>query len=242
MVKMKVNTKNYENVISKVLVDDREKGRIETALGAYAPFNPFKCHLAYGDYIFIGDNGVNVVWEYKTGNDFINSITENEHLHNQVYDMITNEKYTFVIVQSADLIQELEDLYYSTGVRVNLQQINGAIAEYCTVSNVLFAQTEYQAFDLMMRVSGKIILDKPYKYNFTRKTTNSALNYLSAIRGLKNKADDICRTLNLTCKDDLDNLTEEDLIKVDGIGKKKAIMILQQLHGNEYHEEKSTEN
>lgn len=228
---MKIKTKNYENTISNILVDDREQRRIATAMGAYAPFNPLKCHLDYGDYIFVGYNGVRVVWEFKTGQDFIKSITTDEHLHNQVYEMITNEKYTFVIVQSTDLLHDLDELYFSTGISVNLQQINGAIAEYCTVSNVLFVQTEYQAFDLMMRTSGKIIQDKPYKYNFIKKTTNSALNYLSCIKGIDNKAEEICRTLNLTCKKDLDDLDEEKLTQVDGIGKKKAKMILVQIHG-----------
>ena len=236
---MKLNTKKYNEIISNVLIDDREGKRVEIGLGAYAPFNPLKCHLEYGDYIFIGYNGVKVVWEFKTGQDFIKSITENEHLHNQVYEMVTNEKYTFIIVQSTDLLQELEELYYSTGISINMQQINGAVAEYCTVSNILFVQTEYQAFDLMMRTSGKIIENKPYKYNFTKKTTNSALNYLSSIKGLKNKADDICRTLHLTCKDDLDALTLDDLTAVDGIGEKKAKMILVQLHGKDYLEKQT---
>lgn len=228
---MKLKTKRYEDTISNVLIDDREQTRINVALDAYAPFNPLKCHLTYGDYIFIGVNGVKVVWEFKTGQDFINSINQNEHLHNQVYEMITNEKYTFVIVQSADLLQELDELYYSTGISVNMQQINSAIAECCTVSNILFVQTAYQAFDLMMRTSGKVIQDRPFKYNFTKKTTNSALNYLTSIKGVDDKAEEICRKLNLNCKKDLDNLTEEKLTSVNGIGKKKAQMILAQIHG-----------
>lgn len=236
---MKINTKNYENIIESVLIDDRETARIDDAMGAYSPFNPLKCHLDYGDYIFIGYNGIRVTWEFKTGNDFINSIIANEHLHNQVYNMITNEDYTFVIVQSPDLLQELDEYYFSSGISVNLQQVNGAIAEYCTVSNVLQVQTLYQAFDLMMRTSGKLIQQKPYRYNFTKKTTNSALNYLTSIKGLDDKAIDICRTLNLKCKDDLDNLTIEKLTTVKGIGEKSAKKILIELHGKDYLEKQT---
>ena len=178
----KINTEKYEDVIQHVLIDDREQSRKEYAMKQYASFNPLICHLEYGDYIFVGYNGVKVVWEYKTGSDFLSSInSENHHLHNQVFEMITKEDYTFIMVECADLIHELDELYYSSGVSMNLQQIDGAIAEYCTVSTILQAQTQYQAFDLMMRTSGKIILDKPYRWKFGKKSTNWALNILGFI-------------------------------------------------------------
>ena len=228
----KINTEKYEGIISKVLIDNREGKRVEYGLNQYSPFNPITAQLDYGDYIFIGHNGIKVVFEYKTGSDFLNSInSETHHLHNQVYDMIHNEDYTFVIVECVDLMQEVDDLYYSTGITISLQQINGAISEYSTVSTVLMTQTQYQAFDLMMRISGKIIQEKPFLYKYGKKSTNHALNWLSAQRGLNNKAEDICRTLNIKTKKDLDNLTKEQLTSVEGIGSKTADKILQDIHG-----------
>ena len=223
----KINTSKYDEVISKVLIDDREKDRIEYAFQQYSSFNPTKCHLDYGDYIFIGHNGIRVVFEYKTGNDFLNSInSETYHLHNQVYDMITNEDYTFVIVECTDLMHELDVQYYSTGISISLQQINGAISEYCTVSTVLNVQTRYQAFDLMMRIASKIILEKPYRYKYGKKSTNQALNWLSAMKGVDETAENICKTLNVTTLDDLFNLTKEELMTVDLVGEKTATKIL----------------
>ena len=224
----KITTKEYEKVIESVLIDDRENERVEYGLNQYSPFNPQVAHLEIGDYIFKGVNGIEVVFEYKTANDFLTSI-ENNHLHNQVYYMITNFDYTFVIVEAENLYQTLDERYYNTGLNMSISQVNGAIAEFSTNSTVLFCQTQYQAFDLMMRVSGKIMLQKPYKYKYGKKSTNGALNYLSSLRGLDNKAEVICRELNLKTKKDLDNLTVERLCEVKGIGGKTAENIIKQL-------------
>ena len=226
----KVNTTKYQSVIESVLIDDREQNRKDYAMKQYASFNPLICHLEYGDYIFVGYNGVKVVFEYKTGSDFLNSInSETHHLHNQVFEMITNEDYTFIIVECPDMLHELDELYFSTGISISLQQINGAIAEYCTVSTILETQTQYQAFDLMMRVAGKIITEKPYRYKFGKKSTNWALNILGGMKGLEKTAEKIVRELDLHTLEDILNLTKEDLVSVDGIGEKKAEKILKNI-------------
>ena len=226
----KINTDNYKHLISNVLIDDRERGRIEYALKQYSSLNPLKCHLDIGDYIFIGNNGIKVCIEYKEAQDFLNSInSETNRLHNQVYEMITNYDYTFIMVQSRDMMQELDELYYSSGVSMSLPQINGAITEFNTVSTVLFAQTQYQAFDQMMRMAGKVILQKPFSYKYGKKTTNSALNYLKSIKGVDDYAERICRELNLHTHKDLMELSAEKLTSVKGIGKKKAEKIIKQL-------------
>lgn len=223
-----IKTDKYEEIISSVLIDNRENDRIDYALKQYKGFNPLVCQLDVGDYIFVGENGIQVVFEYKTGADFLNSIDGN-HLHNQVYEMITNFDYTFVIIECEDMIHQLDELYYSSGVSMSLQQIDGAISEYCTVSTVLQAQTQYQAFDLMMRIAAKIILEKPFCYKFGRKSTNSALTYLTSIKGLNNKAHAIVKELDLHTLNDLLNLTVADLERVDGIGKVTAEKIINQI-------------
>ena len=226
----KIKTDKYQDLISNVLIDNREKGRVDYALSQYSDLNPVVCQLDVGDYIFVGNNGIKVVWEFKTANDFINSITdENHHLHNQVYEMITNFDYTFVLIQSEDMKAVLDELYYTTGISVSLQQINGAISTFSTVSTVLHAQTQYQAFDLMFRTSAKIIEQKPYAYKYGKKTTNSALNYLGSIKGVDNYAEIICRELDLHTHRDLMNLTAEQLTTVKGIGPVKAEKIIKQL-------------
>ena len=221
----KINTKPYQNIISEVIIDDREVDRIPYALEQYHELNPHKEHLPIGDYIFKSPKDTMVVFEYKTGNDFITSI-ENNHLHNQYYDMVVNYDYPFIIVVAENLKNVIDERYYSTGLDMSLSQINGAIAEYTVNSTVLFAQTQYQAFDLMMRISGKIFINKPLRYKYGKKTKNTALNYLSSIRGIGSKAETICTTLNLKNLTDLMNLTVNDLTQIDGIGKITAENII----------------
>ena len=236
---MDINTKPYEDVINRVFIDDRETKRIEYACEQYSPFNPLVDRLDIGDYIFesVPENprfelsSEYVVFEYKTGQDFLNSI-RNRHLENQVYHMVTNFDYTFVIVECKDLRQELQKLYYSTGIDMSINQVDGAIAEYCTSSTVLFVQTEFQAFDMMMRIAGKIFKHKPIRYKYGKKSSNSALNYLYGMNNIDKKAENIVNTLNITTLDDLMNLTKEDLMTVDLIGEKTAEMILKNISGS----------
>jgi ERCC4-type nuclease len=228
-----INTKNYEDVIAAVLIDAREVDRKDFALSQYAKLNPSVVQLDVGDYVFRGFNGVEVVFEYKKDGDFLSSIIgENHHLHNQTYDMITHFDYTFIIVQCVNLIELINKRYYETGQDISISQVNGAIAEFSTVSTVLFTQTKYQAFDLMVRVAGKIIQGKPFKYAYGKKTENAALNYLSAMKGLDKRAEQICNELNLKTLTDLLNLKKEDLLTIDGVGSKKADLILKNIRGN----------
>ena len=226
----KINTKKYESIITSVEIDDREVNRIAYAKEQYVNLNPRVEHLDIGDYIFHGENGIDVVFELKEEDDFLNSITsETHHLHNQVYEMVSNYDYTFVIVISPDLSQAISQLYYSSGISMSLPQINGAISEYNTVSTVLFTQTRYQAFDLMVRQAGKIIQQKPFCYKFSKKSTNWALNSLMAMKGVDKKAEVIVRTLNLHTIMDVMRLSKEDLLKVDGVGDKLADKILRNI-------------
>ena len=222
-----ITTKNYEHLISQVFVDDRENKRVDYVMEQYAPFNPSKKHLDIGDYIFIGNNGVKVVIEYKTGQDFLNSITsEDNHLHNQTWEMITNFNYSFIMVETMDLKRELDSLYYATGRDISLSQINGAITTFNTVSTVLFAQTQYQAFDMLMRQAGKIIEMKPLRYKYGKKSTNWALNILSGMKGIEKIAENIVNTLDLNTLNDVMCLTKEELLTVPLVGNKTADKIL----------------
>jgi len=227
---MKINTKAYTPVIKSVAIDDRETARKDYAMEQYAPFNPYIEHLDSGDYIFTGKNGVQVAFEYKTGGDFLTSIdNQTNHLHNQVYHMIREFDYTFVVVECEDLKKQLNDLYYSTGLTTTLAEVNGAISELNMVTTVVQTQTKYQAFDFMMREAGKIIMRKPFMYKFGKKTGNPAMNYLSSIHGIEKKAEAICSKLHLRTHRDLMNVTKEDLMTVDLVGDKTAEKILFEL-------------
>lgn len=230
---MTINTKPYEPFIKRVFIDDREQDRINYAKGVYAPFNPFVAHLNVGDYIFESYDKQFAAFEFKTGSDFLTSINNDSyHLHNQVYELMTSFDHRFVIIQCEDMKAELNKLYYSTGIDMSLSQVNGAIAEFNRVCTVVNVQTKYQAFDYMMRQSGKIFQDNEYKWTYGKKTKNVALNYLSAMKGLDKRAEQICNELNLKTLTDLLNLKKEDLLTINGVGSKKAELILKNIRGN----------
>ena len=65
--------------------------------------------------------------------------------------------YTCVMVTTYNLERQVQELYYTRGINVDLSRINGIIAELNTVTTVVLCQTQYQAFDEMMRFAGKII-------------------------------------------------------------------------------------
>lgn len=229
----KINTKNYENIISTIKIDTRENNRIDFAKSQYKNLNPVVEQLPVGDYVFVGYNGVEVVFEYKENDDFISSIVgDNHHLHNQTYEMLLDFDYTFIMVQCGNLLELINERYYKSGQDISISQVNSAIAELSTVSTVLFTQTKYQAFDLMLRVAGKIIEGKPFKYAYGKKTPNPALNYLSAMKGLDKRAETICTKLNLHTLQDLIQLTKDDLLTVEGVGSKKAETILKNIGGD----------
>ena len=219
--------------IKKILIDDREGSRIRYAqLDAYSEENTEVDHLEYGDYIFVGTNGVPVCVEYKTGTDFLASIYSNR-LHNQVAQNIKHFDYNFVMVEAFNLEKIRQKWHYQTGIQLDNHRINGAIAHLNTVSTVLFAQTRCSAFDLMYRQAYKIINNKPFLYKHGKKSTNPILNYLASIKGLNTQADTIVDTLQLENLDDLLNVTVDDLTQVHGIGKTKAEHILKKIRGTD---------
>lgn len=225
---MQIKTDSYKNIINEVIVDDREGKRIDYALKQYDIFNPHKKHLDIGDYIFISPKGIKTVFEYKAGNDFLTSIDDNR-LYNQYYDLVTNFDYAFIIVECEDLQGALNERYYETGLDMCINQVNGSIADLTMNCTVLFAQTQYQAFDLMMRVSGKIFINKPLRYKYGKKTRNSALNYLTSIRGIGSKAEIIVDAYDLHSLNDLMTLTPEMLMEIKGVGKNMTKRIMEAL-------------
>lgn len=224
----KINTQNYEDTIKQVLIDDRETARADYAMQQYKTLNPKVEHLKVGDYIFKGKDK-SVCFEYKTGTDFLSSTIDSNHLHNQVWHMTQEYDYTCVMVTTYNLERQVQELYYTRGINVNLSRINGIIAELNTVTTVVLCQTQYQAFDEMMRFAGKIIQNKPFKYSWGKKSSNTALNYLSSITGLDTKAENIVKKLKLKTHEDLMNVTYKDLITVELVGDKTARAVLEEL-------------
>lgn len=227
-----LNTKKYKNIMKSVVIDDRECSRIPVAEQLYAGLNPVVDRLLFGDYCFMGYNGRSVGFEFKTASDFLASIDGSTHLENQVFSMVNHSGYDFCfVIVAGDVIKTALQREDSINRMVSFNQINGVTSNVLLSCPILYVHDDLMAFDLMMRISGKFIQDQPVKYKYHRKTSNTALNLLSSIHGLNNKANKIVETLGLDTIEDVFNLTFADLVKVEGIGDSTANSILTQIKG-----------
>lgn len=226
---LKLNTKKYEQHINKVFIDDREHARIDFAENLYKNFNPSVVRLRYGDYVFEGDS-IKVGFEFKTADDFLSSIDDSTHLHNQVFEMVNFGGYDFCfVIMSGDVIKTILEREESINRMVTMPQINGVTSSVLMSCPIIYVNNDLQAFDLMMRIAGKFIQNKPVKYKYHRKSYNTALNLLSSIHGLDEKANLIVDGLDLHTIDDVLKLTKEQLTSVDGIGDITAENILAEI-------------
>ena len=218
--------------IVKLYIDDREDSRRQKRVIEENPeYNPQIKHLRFGDYHYITKKNKRVVFEFKTGSDFISSIQDN-HLHNQVYQMKRHYDYTFLMVQCSDWEYMLQSYKRMTGVDVSMKRLAGALAWFNCHTTVIQCKTLSNALYMMKRQSEKLVEDKPLSYKFNRKSENYAENRLNCIHGVSSEiAENIVKTLHLTNEKELIHLTIDDLRKVDGIGIKRAEKILYQLQG-----------
>lgn len=217
--------------IKNVVIDYREGSRVSSAKSFFEDYNVITTTLQHGDFLFQNDtDNMNVLFEYKTGNDFLTSIN-NKHIFNQTVRACQNYKYQFIIVQVHDMKSLIDRFFYQSGVDMSIEQVNGALASLNTISTVLFADTLYDSFDLMYRQATKVFEDKPLTYKFQKKSMNPALNFLHGVHGIDKQVEVIVDKFNLYSLYDLFNLTENDLKTVPNIGEAKAKNIYKAIHG-----------
>lgn len=219
--------------ITKMYLDDRESPkRLRRVCEYNTEYNPQIRHLKYGDYHYITNTGKRVVWEFKTGKDFLTSIQDN-HLHNQVYRMKRHYDFTFIIIQVSDWEYLLQSYKREAGIDISMKRIAGELAFFNCHTTVITVRNLDYALYMMKRQSEKLIDDKALLYKFNRKSPNYAINRLNCIYNVSGDiATNIANTLHLKSEKDLMNLTLDDLMTVDGIGKRKAENIYTALFGD----------
>lgn len=217
----------------KCFIDNREKDRVKSGLSHFGKFNPIIMELPVGDYVF-SNNGITVVFEYKTLSDFIGS-TNDYRVFNQALNQTAKYDYHFVIVVGSenDYKKAKDKLYYSTGMQFTNKQFNGAIASLVEFTSILQVKNESLAFDLMERIANKCTRDKPIIHRFPKSKGSPAYRFLANnVNGIANKtAEKICKELDLLTIIDVLELNVDKLTSVKGIGKKKATNILKQIIG-----------
>ncbi len=216
----------------KVFIDTRETDRIKPALFHFSVKNSVSVEeLDIGDYIFEEDEK-QVVFEYKTMSDFINSVTEGR-VFNQAIDQQSQFLYHFVIIEGTD--EEMQkicsDRYYSTGVSFSKAQFYGAIARLNTFTTVIRAPNRKTAFDIMEVQSKKCFDDKAVAKSFPKSEGNAAFRYLCYCcnRIGSKTAELIVDELSLNNLEDIIALKKDELTNIYGIGDSTADTILEQV-------------
>lgn len=177
--------------------------------------------LLIGDYLFNNQ----VVFEYKTLEDFIKSVQESR-VFNQAIDQTQAFPYHFVIIVASE--KELYDRFYGAEwPEFTWQQYKGAIARLNTYTTVIEASTEHQAI-MFMRIQARKCLDgKHVVKRLAQKTDNPAFNYLVGVKHIgDDTAELIVDALDVYDLDDLLNLDNNKLQEIKGIGSKTAGIVM----------------
>ena len=220
-------------MINKVVIDSREQSRIQSATSYYKGqgLTVEVKEEQIGDYIF----NDKVVFEFKTIADFISSIQDGR-VFNQSINMVENYDYAFVMIHG-DLHTRSKCIAMSRNYReVNVFQYIGAISSLNRYVTVLQCYSPYinESYYTMMKQAEKCLKNKPLVKKFPKKHKNTALNFLTySIYGINyKKAQLIVDTYDLQSLTDLLQLKTEDLLQIEGIGKKTAQNIIEAIHGN----------
>lgn len=216
-----------------VQIDNREKkSRIQHATQYYKDQNDTVevKELPFGDYIFEKQ----VVFEYKTLTDFIQSVKSNR-VFNQAIDQSSVFKYHFVIIVSTPgerkiYFKKLKNI--GGAFYFNEKQYIGAISRLNTYTTVIQAQNETEAFIYMRSQARKCLDNKHIIKRLETKTDNPSFNYLMNIKHISDhKAKTIVDELQIYTLQDLLQVTNNDLQNIKGIGSSTAGIIMKALKG-----------
>ena len=217
----------------EIYIDDREKSRIEPAIKFYTElgYNPTVTELTYGDYVFI-DGDITVAFEYKTIEDYISSLSD-YRVFNQAINQSNHFDYHFVIIVGTEheLQQTIRRNKEYTGRYMTLKEFYGSFASIVNFSSILQVPNSNHAFQLMESVARHCTDTKPVIKRFPKSRGSPA--YRMLVNNVQKvgeiTAKNICDTLGLVSIQDVLNIARQDLVKVDGVGDKKADVILEQL-------------
>ncbi|WP_458454379.1 ERCC4 domain-containing protein [Methanobrevibacter sp.] len=216
-----------------VYIDNREQNRVDKGKEYYRKhgFDVTVTTLKYGDYCFWDkETSIGVAFEFKTHDDFINSLTDNR-VFNQALNQSNTYDYHFVIIVGEDKNKAIRKKGYFTGNYLSMESWNGAIASLVEFTSVLFAENDSWAFDLMGRVAEKCTRDRPIIHRYPKSKGSPAFRILTNfVSGVNVKtAERICKVCGLRSVDSLLGVGVDDLKRVDGIGDKRAVGIVSQL-------------
>lgn len=200
--------------MKEITIDSRETARITTATNFFKNkgYNVKISKENTGDYIFNNK----VAMEFKTWPDFMSSITDNRLFNETITQM---EKYPIHFLVLHGTNRDYNHAFDHNGLEE--KHINGAIARLLTYTKIIRSTgTINDCYNLMMITAEKCLDEKTLCKNFGTKSVNPAFNVLSRCVDDINaeRAKNIVNFLDLKTIKDVCDLTQEDLLKVPGIG------------------------
>lgn len=236
--------------IDKITIDSREKDRGVNAYNYFInTYDVYVKPLKYGDFLFDLNDGKQVVFEYKTCEDFINSM-ENKSLFHEISNQSIKYKYSYLIV-SGNFDEIYEHLYFGVShyrykyktlqlLKSRLsKQITGALNRiYAMYVPIIFVEDEDSAFEKMLEVSFKIADTRKYggivRPTPKRLMENPCALFLTNLDGIGNKkSENITKELNIECLDDLCKRTPSDFISVSRVTEKNVREIWKKVHNED---------
>ncbi len=212
-----------ENVfINNILyVDDREDPKIFNKLEK-KQINYVKQRLDVADYIYQG-----WMFERKEISDFYGSIISGR-VFEQIINMKNNTENCALLISGS-----IQSLYTNRHIKFNINVIYGAIGTIISKFKipVLLCTSDNELINIMMKIGDKSTQTSSFSGNkVTVKNKDIAAVMVSCIPGISyKKAISILKTYNIY---ELFNVSVEDLVKLDGIGKKRAENIKKYLNSN----------
>ena len=236
--------------IDKITIDSREKGRGVNAYNYYIDtYNVFVKPLKYGDFLFETNDKKQVVFEYKTCEDFINSIEDKSVFH-EVSNQTIKYEYSYLII-CGDFEKTYEHLYFGVPHyrykyktipllknRIS-KQVYGALNRiYAMYVPIIFVEDEESAFKRMLEISSKIADTKKYggivRPTPKRLMENPCTLFLTSLDGIGNKkSENITNQLSIECLDDLCKKKPSDFISVNKVTERNVREIWKRIHNED---------
>lgn len=218
----------------KIFIDSREQKRINPAKEYYTKkgLDVEVSELPVGDYLFVdGEN--EACFEFKRVDDFIQSIHDGR-VFNQTYDMAERYYNRYVLIHGTEA-ERNKCLAISKNYRkVTIYQYLNAISRINKNATVIECYSPYlnECFYRMLSTVTKLFDNRPLFKKFPRKNKNPALNWLIYCNyGVSiKKGQLIVNELKLKTLSDLQQLSVDDLVAINGIGRTTAERIVNGIH------------
>lgn len=202
--------------------------------------------LPVGDYVFEKDD-VSVVYEYKTFNDYFNSLYDGS-LFEEVANQTLKHDYSFVIIEGYFYDYVKESWEYSSSYVDDDKEFNkyynktrgrfaGSLRRLRAMSCPILVPEEHLGFEEMYEQSLKCFSQKDKVYAGSKRAFINGDIMSLCLSGCSGVSDIIIKnvkeTYNPSCLKDLLNLSLHDFEQVPLIGEKRARDIYEYLHQGE---------